>query len=227
MLTKTKSAQIRRRRMQNESDCNEEVLIQAYNTNLEIWKKQTDVYFQRVQILMMGIQAALFVGFLATLSKPPIEEYQLLIATGVAVIGIFISITWNRLIRKEHHFLEFCRRSLRAIEFKLAQKGIPLQYFVLESHIFGKPSPHVDRYPGGATLLEEDKGVVYFGNERYPEPNCAIHSAHKLNEVRGGLMKIDMGIALGASLVWFVAFASLATILVLKHLNCIAEILCT
>jgi hypothetical protein len=187
-----------------------EDILDAYRIHFDVWKVQNDNYFRRVQILMMAIQAGLFAAGLkifVDMDRSCFTTQILLLI--IAGFGMASSCWWMRQNDRQSQYLEFCRRSLRNMEHKLTELGVPLRYFTLEAHVFGPPREEIPESAGTAVRKEEDRDVVEFtwARERYPDKNDDTKDerkrVHQLAKVVGGMKTFEKGMAMGILRVWF------------------------
>ena len=183
-------------------------VLDAYRVHLDLWKVQNDNYFKRVQVMMIAVQGALFAAALKVVDPKAISWIQLLILAVVGVLGVLSAGHWMALNKKQTQYMEFCRRTLRNLEHRLAELGLPLRYFTTEAHVFGPLRTEIPELAGTALRTEGERHVVEFvwGGERYPDPDdLAKGGIHRLAEVSGGMISFDNSLASGIRVVWVLA----------------------
>ena len=165
-------------------------ILDAYRVHLDVWKVLNDNYFKRVQVLMIAIQAALFAAALKVVDLKGRFGIQMLVLSIIAGLGVISSSCWITLHDKQNRYLEFCRRTLRNLEHRLAELGVPLQYFTLESHVFKLPHQReVPKLAGTAIRNEGERVFAEFvwARERYPDQDTKKKCVHELAKVGGGI----------------------------------------
>jgi hypothetical protein len=187
---------------------NEKRCLFAYKQAQEIWKVQTTNYFQRVQILMVAIQAALFAGFSRLYFERAGAPRNLLAEIIISLVGIAISILWLLLIKKADDYLEIARRNLRNYESRLLSMGVPINYFLQESHVFGNRPFGKRNLRNVETDIQHGRGIVHYleTKEQYPDPGDDTGSTHRIHNVKGGMIKLDKAITIIALTVWLIIF---------------------
>ncbi len=167
--------------------------LDAYDRLLEIFKLNNENYFKRTQILMVFMQSALFVAFskLAWRSDGTNKIMVFMSMMLVSILGIMSARIWYRLITKQADYLEFCKSSLRNIEYHLVNLGIPLQYFKGESQVFHYGLPHCFGWSG----------------ERFPHSDRAREGKGIFrHKVKGCLINIEKEIACILIFIWIFLF---------------------
>ena len=193
-------------------------LLDAYARVLDIWKVHNDNYFKRVQMVMGIVQVGLFLTVVKMLSPLPTAWRQAVLPIGVAVLGVPSAVMWIRLIRKQIQYLEFCRRTLRNIEDRLAKLQIPLEYFTLETLVFG-PEPKCQSLCSAScdvhTVAGKNRTQLTFrwSEEQYPETKTDSNkrSHHLIGKVSGGMRSLETYFAWGAVVLWVVIALALIT----------------
>jgi len=183
--------------------------LTTYDFVLTIWKVQHDNYFKRVQVLMMAIEAGLFATLLKLWLNRITNIEDLAISATISILGVLVSIVWCKYIRKQGTYLEYCRSLLRNVERRLIELRFPLGYFALESYIFSPKGV----FPGKLADTEElEYRRVHFArsNENFP-------SAADTFIKRGGMIALDRGISIGASVIWFLMLMGLLHQAILKY----------
>lgn len=189
-------------------------ILDAYRVHLDVWKVQNDNYFKRVQVLMMAIQAVLLAAALKVLDLEGRFCTQMLVLSILAGIGVISSLCWMHLNNRQNQYLEFCRRTLRNLEHRLAELGVPLRYFTLEAHVFGPLREKIPDSAGTAVLKEGDRDVAEFAwaRERYPDQDeDKKKSIHKLAKVGGGMKSFERGMARGILVLWALVLIGIIT----------------
>lgn len=170
--------------------------LDAYDRVLAIFKLNNENYFKRTQILMVFMQSALFIAFSKLIWRfDDMNKIMLFMSMmSVSILGIMSAWIWYRLIIKQADYLEFCKSSLRNIECRLVNLGIPLEYFKGESQVFHYGLPHCFRWSG----------------ERFPHSNRFREGkgifSHK---VKGRLINIEKKIAFILCLIWIFLFLTI------------------
>ena len=189
-------------------------LLVAYTKMLDIWKVQNENYFKRVQVAMGIIQVGLFLAVVKVLSPLPTSWREAILPVFLAVLGILSARMWTGLNEKQTQYMEFCRSNLRNIERRLSTLGVPLEYFTLESLVFG-PAPNFDISPYSATLesveVRKKKRCVtrfLWTQDRYPDPDLENDSIHSVSKVGGGMISFENRIAKGAVFAWLVVMVA-------------------
>jgi hypothetical protein len=180
-------------------------ILDAYRVHLDVWKVQNDNYFRRVQVMMVAVQAALFAAALKVFDPKAVSCTQLLILTGLAVLGVISAKHWMALNGRQNQYLEYCRRTLRNLEHRLAELGVPLRYFTLEAHVFGPLRTEIPESAGTAVRTEGTRHVAEFlwSQERYPDQDTAKRKGiHELAKVSGGMISFEKRMASGIRVVW-------------------------
>lgn len=184
-------------------------LLVAYTKILDIWKVQNENYFKRVQVAMGIIQVGLFFAVLKVLSPLPTSWREAILPMLLAVLGILSAHMWTELNEKQTQYMEFCRSNLRNIERRLSTLGVPLEYFTLESLVFG-PAPNFDISPYSATLesievRKKKRCVIRFlwTQDQYPDPELTNDNIHSVSKVGGGMIFFENRIANGAKFAWY------------------------
>jgi len=189
-------------------------ILDAYRVHLDVWKVQNDNYFRRVQILMMAIQAGLFAAGLKIFVDMDRSCFttQILILI-IAVLGMISSYCWMALNDRQNQYLEFCRRTLRNLEHRLAELGVPLRYFTLEAHVFGPLREEVPDSAGTAVRKEGNRHFAEFSwaRERYPDQDTDKKDVHELAKVGGGMKSFERGMALGILVLWALIMIGIIT----------------
>jgi hypothetical protein len=190
-------------------------LMDSYGKILDVWKVHNDNYFKRVQIFMGLLQAGLFLAALKLLFPLPESFTEALIAVFLGIMGIGSAWLWIGLNRKQNQYFEFCRRTLRNLESRLASLGVPLEYFTSESLVFG---PHQECPPAlysAATEIvpvgKDKRHLLRFlwSKESYPE-SVEYKGPHSIKKVRGGMLSYEKRLAHIALWVW--VFVSLSVV---------------
>ena len=180
-------------------------LFDAYRFHLDVWKVQNDNYFRRIQVLMLAVQAALFAGTLKVIDLQWSVWIKMLVLAILALLGILSAKKWIALNEKQNQYIEFCRRTLRNMECRLIELGVPLCYFTLEAHVFGHLRNKIPDSTGVSIQEENSRHVVQFqwAGERYPDPDTRDTKKkciHELAKVKGGILSDEKKIA--ESIIW-------------------------
>ena len=196
-------------------------ILDAYRIQLDLFKLQNDNYFKRVQILMVVIQVALFTAALRFIHVKSGSLYEIFILMGISILGIFSARHWSSLNEKQNQYMEFCRRTLRNLESKLVELGVPLRYFTLEAHVFGPLRTELTSSAGTSVRMEGERHITHFdwSEEDYPDPDTKESGIHGLKRVGGGMIAFEKGIARGIICVWTIA-------LILLIIKCILQGVC-
>ena len=152
---------------------------------------------------MTAIQAALLVAAITVLTKLPVGSLEYCLVFALATLGCLTSFAWGSMIRRTRSFLELSVRTLRNLEAELGEYGVPLQYFTLESHIFG-PKPFSDRgFPLTEMTADGKNGIVSFtsSKEQFPDSEGPFR---KPLAKSGGII-LDARLATVALVVWLLA----------------------
>lgn len=178
-------------------DAERSTILNAYRIQFDVWKVQNDNYFKRVQILMVVIQAALFTAALRFVPPKSGSWYEIVIPVVIAVLGIFSAHHWISQNKKQNQYIEFCRRTLRNLESRLVELGVPLRYFTIEAHVFGPLRTEITNSAGTSVRTEGDRHVAHFAwsTEDYPDPDTKEAKIHELGRVSGGMKDIEKEIA--------------------------------
>jgi hypothetical protein len=183
-------------------------LLDAYGKIMDVWKVQNDNYFKRVQVAMGVIQVGLFVAILKMFFPLPTTWTQAVLPITIAILGFVSGIMWVKLNGKQIQYIEFCRRSLRNIESKLAMLKVPLEYFTLESIVFGPISEC--RLPYSASIekiinasgKERSQITFRWSGEKYPDTDSHKKTLHSITRVSGGMVSFESWLAKGAVALW-------------------------
>ena len=170
---------------------------------------------------MVVIQVALLTAALRFVPVKSVSWYEVVILMGIAILGIFSAWHWSSLNEKQNQYMEFCRRTLRNLESRLVELGVPLRYFTLEAHVFG-PLRTKLRIPAGTSVRTEgERHITHFhwSEEDYPDPDTEVAGIHGLKRVGGGMIAFEKGIARGIIWVWTIA-------LILLIVKCILQGVC-
>jgi len=188
-------------------------ILDAYRVHLDVWKVQNDNYFRRVQVLMMAIQAVLFAATLKVVDLEGRFCTQMLVLSILAVLGMISSYCWMALNDRQNQYLEFCRRTLRNLEHRLAELGVPLRYFTLEAHVFGPLREEVPDSAGTAVRKEGNRHFAEFAwaLERYPDQDTDKKDVHELAKVGGGMKSFERGMALDILVLWALIMIGIIT----------------
>jgi len=191
-------------------------LLDAYAKTLEIWKVENENYFKRVQVAMGIIQISLFVALFKMVPPLPTAWPQAGLPMLLSILGAFSSYMWIGLNVKQSQYLEFSRRTLRNIEKRLSELRIPLEYFTLESLVFG-PMCKVHHQPYSAhPEVDEASGknryqlTFQWSGEKYPEPDSRDRPLHSMSKVAGGMVLYEKRIAYGGLGMWLLLLVVLA-----------------
>lgn len=179
-------------------------LLAAYRLHLDVWKVQNDNYFKRYQFLMVAVQAALIAAALKVVDLNGTSGIQILVLTVLAVLGVISALSWLTLNDKQNQYMEFCRSTLRNLEYRLAELGVPLRYFTLEAHVFGPLRIEIPDLAGTAVRTEGTRHIVEFtwARERYPNQDTAKKGVHELTKVAGGMIFFERRVARTILVVW-------------------------
>lgn len=185
-------------------DAERNSILDAYRIQLDLWKVQNDNYFKRVQILMVVIQVALFSAALRFVPVKSGSWFELVILVGIELLGVFSARHWSALNEKQNQYMEFCRRTLRNLESRLVELGVPLRYFTLEAHVFGPLRKELTSSAGTSVRTEGRRHITHFdwSKEDYPDPDTKEAKIHELTRVGGGMIAFEKGIARGVIWVW-------------------------
>ena len=196
-------------------------ILDAYRIQFDLWKVQNDNYFKRVQILMVVIQVALFTAALRFVRVGFVSWDEIVIAVGIPILGICSAFHWSALNVKQNQYMEFCRRTLRNLESKLVELGVPLRYFTLEAHVFGPLRTEITSSAGTSMRTKSERHITHFdwSNEDYPDPDTKKAEIHELKRVGGGMIAFEKNIATGVIWVWAIA-------LILMIVKCIPKVVC-
>lgn len=193
-------------------------VMDSYGKIIDVWKVHNDNYFKRVQILMGLLQVGLFLALLKLLSPMPKSFAEAVIPTFLGILGIFSAGVWLRLNKKQSQYLEFCRTTLRNLEHRLGELGVPLEYFTCEALVFGPYRKQTPKLLSAAIetveVAEKGRHKLIFGwsQELYPKSGKGLHS---ISEVSGGMISCERRIAQIAVGVW--AFVIAVTLLAALH----------
>lgn len=183
-------------------------LMDAYGKMLDVWKIHNENYFKRVQIFMGVLQVGLLLAATNSLLAKPSSLPEKLIPIFLGILGLGSAFVWIGLNRTQMQYLEFCRRSLRNLESKLAAHGVPLEYFVSESLVFGPyrelHSPLCSASSEGIGQGAKRQGRIRFhwSQEPYPDDEKAGVGDHSVHKVRGGMVSREKRVVCGAVLVF-------------------------
>ena len=185
-------------------------LLDAYRLHLDVWKVQNDNYFRRVQVLMVAVQAALFAAALKVVDLKEASWTQLLVLAVLAVLGVISAQNWMALNDKQTQYMEFCRRTLRNLEHRLTELGVPLRYFTLEANVFSPPQTELQAVPslsGTEIQTEGTRRIALFtwSGDRYPEQDTQEKRVHESAKVAGGMIAFERRMAGGIGVVWILA----------------------
>ena len=182
-------------------------ILDSYRVHLDVWKVHNDNYFRRVQVLMVAVQAALFAAVLKVVDLKGISWTQIVMLLVLAVLGTISAQNWMSLNEKQNQYMEFCRRTLRNLEHRLAELGVPLRYFTLEAHVFGPLRREVPNSAGTAVRTEGTRHVAKFlwAGEEYPDQDTDEKDVHELAKVTGRIIYCDRTIASCMRVVWVLA----------------------
>ncbi len=162
---------------------------------------------------MIAIQAALLAAALKVFIDQDAGLFpKMPVIIILAGLGVISSCFWIAMHNGQNQYLEYCRRTLRNLEHRLVDLGVPLRYFTLEAQVFGPPpaKKEVPRLAGTATWLV-GKGLAFaefeWADDRYPDVNTLYNSkgVHELAKVGGSLKDYEKYIAYIILLIWFLA----------------------
>jgi hypothetical protein len=182
-------------------------LLDTYGKIMDVWKVQNDNYFKRVQVAMGIIQVGLFVAILKMLSPLPTTWTEAVLPIAIAILGLFSGIMWVKLNVKQIQYMEFCRRTLRNIENKLAKLQVPLEYFTLEALVFGPKRECRPPYSASLQMVKaagKDRAQLTFrwSGEKYPETDSGKKTLHSITRVSGGMVSFERRLAKSAVVLW-------------------------
>ncbi|MBU0661699.1 hypothetical protein KKG22_06030 [Patescibacteria group bacterium] len=199
-------------------DAERNTILNAYCIQFDVWKVQNDNYFKRVQILMVVIQAALFTAALRFIPPKSESWCEIFIPMVIAVLGIFSAHHWTSLNEKQNQYMEFCRRTLRNLESRLVELGVPLRYFTLEAHVFGPLRTEITNSAGTSMRTKGDRHVAHFAwsTEDYPDPDEKEDNIHELRKVGDGMMICEKKIAWGVLCVWALGLILLTVTVIMR-----------
>lgn len=183
-------------------------LLEAYAKVFDVWKVQNENYFKRVQVFMGIVQVGLLLAVLKGLEPLPTSWCEAFLPIFLVVLGIFSAYVWTVLNKKQRQYIEFCRRNLRNIEARLGILGVPLEYFTLESLVFGS-APNFNISPYSAKLesvqvRKKERCVTRFlwTQDTYPDPDSKSDRIYRVSKVSGGVISIEGRFAWGALFAW-------------------------
>lgn len=203
-------------------DTERNTILDAYRIQIDVWKVQNDNYFKRIQILMVVIHAALFTAALRFIPQKSESWDEIVIPMVIAVLGILAAHHWTSLNKKQNQYMELCRRTLRNLESRLVELGVPLRYFTLEAHVFGPLRTEVTNSAGTSMRTEGGRHVAHFAwsTEDYPDfpyPDKKKEAnIHELRKVGGGMMAFEKEIACGVLWVWAIGLMLLIGTVIMR-----------
>lgn len=167
---------------------------------------------------MVVIQVALFTAALRFIPAKSGSWYEIVIPIGIAILGIFSAWHWSSLNEKQNQYMEFCRRTLRNVEARLVELGVPLRYFTLEAHVFGPLRTEITNSAGSSLRTVAGRHITHFdwSKEDYPDPDTKEAKIHELTRVGGGMITFEKGIARGVIWVWAIALLVLIVKCILR-----------
>ena len=184
----------------------------SYNKALDIFKILNDNYLKRVQIIMVALQAGLFIALMRLLSPLPDSWREFPLPIIVTIIGILLSIIWYKLQNKQMQYLELMKRYLRNLEIAFAKSEVPMDYFNIESALsYHITEEKVEKLK--TKILKKEKEIstenkedrhVYFkrSEDRYPDEKDS-------GNMLGGLVQWESWLGKGGLWFWPILFVSL------------------
>lgn len=218
-----------------------ENLKYSYDRILDIFRLHNDNYFKRVQIVMVALQAGLFIALMNRLTPIPKSCRELILPIFVAVIGLFVAYIWKVIMNKQMQYMELLKRYLRNLESRFVDLEVPLDYFIIEAAII-KPRNGKDKFKTITAKIEKEevkkknkgKKIPYsfaefeWSEEKYPgklgeEPD----KIHRVGEERGGLVRIERTLSTGTICIWSIVLFWLIVIPLITKMWDVLKTLCS
>lgn len=162
-----------------------ENLKYSYNQTMDIFRMNNDNYFKRIQVIMVVLQAGLFVAFMRLVSPIPSSWNNFPMPIIVTVLGAFIAVLWIVFMDKQKQYLELLKRHLRNLEMEFKSRNVPLDYFTIESAVAFKDIEEeivqkINEDIKGKEIKMDSNGNYYvsfkWSGHRYPDSKKQIQS---------------------------------------------------
>ncbi len=201
-----------------------EDLKYSYDRALDIFKLNNDNYFKRVQIIMVVLQAGLFIALLKLLESNLDPDAKFILSILIMAFGLAVAHTWKKLINRQIQYLELQKRYLRNIEMGFVGQAIPVDYFSIESAItkqipidlasamikeykVNNKGEEIKEGKEGGTIKKNNKPYYYaefkWSGKRYPGGSEELDKIHKVGEARGGTALIERNLSRITFWLWF------------------------
>jgi len=154
------------------------------------------------------------------------------------VLGLISAAIWVAVIHKQAQYMEFLRRTLRNLEYRIGELGVPLGYFSLEARVFAPPGTKFatpPKFPGLTINEQNDPTKTKFKKlleclgfkmektieslrfvkfdwsaNQFPDKDTNKKQLYERAKVKGGMYKFDVCVAKGIICFWSLIITTLA-----------------
>ena len=97
-------------------------LLKEYSINAEFWKHHDTMRQKKMEnFLTVNSILAAAIALLTSSIFSNIQDISIILIIGISIIGFFISLTWNSVMRRNSEYMHFQRLQLCSIEQALSE----------------------------------------------------------------------------------------------------------
>lgn len=200
-------------KIENGQEIDPDDLKYSYDKALDIFKLLNDNYFKRVQIVMVALQAGLFIALMRLLSPLPGSWKDFPLPIIVTILGLCIAWIWDTLMIRQMQYMMLIKNYIQNIEAKFVELELPIDYFNVEASISKRfRKNHFKTITADIVNVENRKkdGKYWkLARFKWSKGECPLtdedtEKYHKVGASRGNIVSIERLMSMGAIILWIV-----------------------